>query len=57
MDCWTSMKLSRIDLPATKALWFASTMDGLTGASSDDNAMAKILAKLWIRLIGLKSFI
>lgn len=51
-----SMKLSRMDLSAMKVLWFASTSLGIIGASYEESALARILAKLWIRLIGLNSF-
>jgi hypothetical protein len=54
--CCTNKKLSWIFLPLTKALWFVETKDGKKGASRLAIILITNLAKLWMRLIGLKSF-
>lgn len=37
IDCWTSIKLYKIDRPAMNVLWFVSTREGITGVSSEDS--------------------
>ena len=52
---WTALKFSWIKCPRVNALWFGCTKRPIWGANLHASTFVNSLAKLWMRLIGLKS--